>query len=302
VRTQMVQSDLTAAHQAAIQKLLDEKNPAAAAQYFNATKSQILPTIRGDIAKRINEVGVVEQSQTLFDQIIAVPGTATQRLEAARNVPKGAVRDSVVARVRAYNADVARAEVKRGRDVRTDVVELANQGIGQEGWTTEQIAEVAATPGMSAQLNHIAQRIASGRPFISNAAVEGDVYKMVREDPLSFSQLDFTKAPYVGGLNPSSVDRFRSMQFAMDKEDVKREAAAQKEIDRGARLNRGLQASRKLIDSFKLDKEERGIFEVAFTEEIERRSKAGEVLEDSNYQAIVRGLFLEGEQDRKSVV
>ena len=303
-RENLVMSNLTGAHQAAIDTLLDNGRASEAEAYFIRFKAQIAPTVRGGIVKNIRNVGIRQEAQDQFDAILAIPfEKGADRLAAAHQIEDPKVKDSVVARVRQHNADLARQKNEDEKNLRTNAVAKANQGENiEDTLTVEELEVVNQTPGMLQQLRSISQRKASGRPFTSNVDIRGNVFAMQRDNPEAFMKLDFSKPPYTAGLNPADVNMFQSAQLALDNRIARQEAADQKEVARGARLNRALTATKDMIRSFGLKDEEEANLKTALSLEIEKLAEEGETLTDTNYRNIVRGLFLEGEHKGEGLI
>jgi len=293
-RADIVQSNLTATHSLAVKNLLDTGRASEAAVYYARNKSQIVPRARGDLEKSIMREGVREEAQGEFDAIVAIPfSTDADRLAAARQIQDGAVRDSVVARIRAHNADLARQEREADKNLRVNAIGRINAGSEINTLTPEEFEAVSQTPGMLEQLRRIAQFKASGRPHVSDRGVRAQVFDMQTEDPAKFVELDLNRPPYVSGLDVPDRNMFQSLQIGMRNAKAREEASDRKEVNKGARLSRAITATKDMLKSFSLNAEEEANIKTALSLEIEKLSSEGEKLTDNNYRNIVRGLYLE---------
>lgn len=296
VRSQLVLSNLTSAHKGAIQRMLDEGDSVNAGIYFNQFSGEIIPREHGGIKKQINAGVVLTAAQAQFDLITGsgLDIKPADLLKAANDTKNPQVREKVVSMVRQHNADVVRQANAVDKGNRKSAIAKAN--VGNTEFTVAEEDAISGRPGMKKQLEKIAETVHQGRPSVSNRDTRGKSFKLYRENKSKFAEIDFDAPPYIDTLSVKDRDKLQTLQLGLDKAAVKADAAEQKAGERAARLSTALRATRQIIKGLDLSDEQEGDLSTALTDEIERRTAKGEVLQDSDYQAIVRGLAIQGEE------
>lgn len=300
-RKVFLEAQMTKFYERVIKGLLSKEEGALAVEYFEAKQRFIVGPVKAELRTKIRVGSITAEAQKEFD-ILTAPSAKVQTdaelLKAARAIEDPEVRKTTVAMVRAHLADLRLAAVTISKTARQTAFELA-AGIGAPDGKPMLVSEmpfeirveISRTPGLAAEIDKDAIRRREGRPPESKPEVLGKAGRMLRDDPIKFLDQDFTKGEWVG-LDPEDRKFMGTEQLKLTRKDATARAIELKELDKDARISRAKTATRSLVRQYRVKDAQLGSIEKAMTKEIERRTAAGEKLQDSDYQDIFTSLFL----------
>jgi len=304
-RAKAVKEVLSKLMRQAIEKQLEENTPASLAlaqKLFLDPDTQAILTEQdeGDLSKLVQTANVTASAQRAFDILISTnPGATEKQLQGVvRATHTGEVRKELTIMVRLFGASQERDLRQQDRRLIADAVAKARAGFKQP-LTAEEDAVVSKTLGMAGRLQKIAERKRSGRPFISDGEIKGDLYHMRRTDPEKFMELNFADEPYASGLSETDVDKFETLAAGIRGVDARAATKDRENAKKGARRRNIISGAGSVVNGFFTSdqKEERGLFEDRLVDEVERLTEDGvKFTKDSQYREIARQLFLQGEE------
>jgi len=287
-------SAITSVHKAAIRSLLNKRDTPGALAYYAANETEILQTERGAIVKSLATASVTREVKIELERIIAVGGTDADMLEAARGVEDPEVSEALVPKIRAHLADRERQRVARDRQLKTEIIELANNGrLGDA--TPEQLNAASQVPGYMAHLRRVNQTVLEGRRYVSDPHVHQEAVTLYRTNLEAFRNIVWTDRKWLA-LSRTDVERFEGWQLGIDKDMIDASNADTKAKEKALRASTMRSATLDVFRGLALEPGDASALMTVAMEEVERQIDLGvEFKTSQQYRDIVRFAFMNGE-------
>jgi len=236
-----------------------------------------------------------ERSDRAEERAIRGDQRAIEAADRALKSDQRAIASNARAIARSAYLKKAREEDKAEKDARRSAIKHIADGGSVNTFTLEQRAAVGKHMNGIANAQKEEQRIAAGRPTSNLKKVDEELYQIYRSNKLAFVNVDFTNFKYTSNLTIATLNYYKRLQLALDKDQLVKEQRESREVERSTKLISAMRTAKPRLDAVNYSTEQRRIFQSALSIKLDERREQGVKLDDRDILDISRALMLEVE-------